>query len=78
MISLWMQLSRLRQATKKKKKLFNRGKKDEKKIALKQLKALFQTEHTDGASVMDSGSDSDEHGSPRQSPIAQRKSATNT
>lgn len=61
---------RIRQATKKKKKFpgFKRGKKDDKKIALKQLKGLFQSDSTNGAQAVDSGSDLDDTESPRESP----------
>ena len=60
---------RIRQATKKKKKFLKRSKKDDKKLALKELKALFQSDQTDGAKGPDSGSESDEslRGSPKPS-----------
>lgn len=70
-LNLWTEyILRVRQATKKKKKFpgLKRSKKDEKKQALAQLKVLIQSDHTDGANVPDSGSDSDDHESPRASP----------
>lgn len=63
----------MRQAGKKKKRFkLPSNKKDEKKIALKQLKELLQYDHTDGPGL-DSGSESD-----GDSPVSTRKSNPKT